>query len=147
MWSFQYHRWLPLVFDWCYDSLSYRYYWFHVWSWVANNGNHTEHIEAETTCPPFCRQPFPTHVLEWNIWISIAILLKLVPKCPINNIPALVEIIAWRRPGDKLLSGPVMVSLLTHICVARPRWVESVSTYFFFSNVTWGARSRNLGYD
>ena len=28
-----------------------------------------------------------------------------------------------RRPGDKPLSEPMMVSLLTHICVTRPRWV------------------------
>ena len=34
---------------------------------------------------------------------------------------------AWRRPGDKPLSEPMMVSLLTHICVTRPQWVK-VST-------------------
>ena len=27
------------------------------------------------------------------------------------------------RPGDKPLSEPMMVSLLTHICVTRPKWV------------------------
>ena len=42
----------------------------------------------------------------------------------INNIPALVQIMAWRRPGDKPLSEPMMVSLLTHICVTRPQWVN-----------------------
>ena len=31
---------------------------------------------------------------------------------------------AWRRPGDKPLSEPMMVSLLTHVCVARPQWVK-----------------------
>ena len=31
---------------------------------------------------------------------------------------------AWRRPGDKPLSEPTMVSLLTHICVTRPQWVK-----------------------
>ena len=31
---------------------------------------------------------------------------------------------AWRRPGDKPLSEPMMVSLLTHLCVARPQWVK-----------------------
>ena len=31
---------------------------------------------------------------------------------------------AWRRPGDKPLSEPMMVSLLTHICVTRPQWVK-----------------------
>ena len=31
----------------------------------------------------------------------------------------------WRRPGDKPLSEPMVVSLLTHICVARPEWVKT----------------------
>ena len=31
---------------------------------------------------------------------------------------------AWRRPGDKPLSEPTMESLLTHICVTRPQWVN-----------------------
>ena len=30
------------------------------------------------------------HFLEWQLWISVAISLKFVPKCPINNIPALL---------------------------------------------------------
>ena len=60
-----------------------------------------------------------------NVWISIKISLKFVPKGPINNIPALVQIMAWRRSGDKPLSEPMMVSLPTHICVTRPQWVNS----------------------
>ena len=36
-----------------------------------------------------------------NVWISIKISLRFVPKGPINNIPALVQIMAWRRSGDK----------------------------------------------
>ena len=47
--------------------------------------------------------------LNENISISMKISLKFVPKGPINNIPALVHIMAWRRPGDKPLSEPVMV--------------------------------------
>ena len=31
---------------------------------------------------------------------------------------------AWRHPGDKPLSEPMMVSLLTHISVTRPQWVQ-----------------------
>ena len=34
--------------------------------------------------------------------------LKFVPKNPIDNIPALVQTMAWRRPGDKPLSQPMM---------------------------------------
>ena len=62
--------------------------------------------------------------LNENIWISIKISLKFVPKCVINNIPALVQIMTWRRPGDKPLSEPLMVRLPTNICVTRPQWVK-----------------------
>ena len=63
-----------------------------------------------------------------NIRILIEISLRFVPKCPIKNTPALVQIMAWRRPGDKPLSEPMMVSLPMHICVTRPQWVNSLST-------------------
>ena len=56
-----------------------------------------------------------------NVRIFIEISLKFVPKGPINNIPTLVQIMAWRRPGDKRLSEPMMISSPTHICVARPQ--------------------------
>ena len=46
-------------------------------------------------------------------------------KDPINSILALVQMMAWRLPGDKPLSEPMLVSLLTHICVTRPQWVKS----------------------
>ena len=44
---------------------------------------------------------------------------------PMNNIPVLVQIIAWRRPGGKPLSESVMLILLTHICVTPPEWVKA----------------------
>ena len=50
--------------------------------------------------------------------------LRCVSKVRINNIMALVQIIAWRRSGDKPLSEPMMVSLLTHLCVTRPQWID-----------------------
>ena len=31
---------------------------------------------------------------------------------------------AWRRPGDKPLSEPMLVFVPTHICVTRPQWVS-----------------------
>ena len=45
--------------------------------------------------------------LNENIRISIKISLKFVPEGPINNIPALVQKMAWRRLGDKPLSEPM----------------------------------------
>ena len=59
--------------------------------------------------------------LNENIGISINSSLKFVPKGQINNIPSLVQIMAWRRPGDKPLSEPMMVRIPTHICVTRPQ--------------------------
>ena len=59
-----------------------------------------------------------------NVWILIWISLKFVPKGPINNIPALVQIMVWCRAGDKPLSEQMIVSLPTHICVTRPQWVN-----------------------
>ena len=63
-----------------------------------------------------------------NAQISIEISLKFVPKGPITNTPALVQIMAWHRPGDKPLSEPKMVRLPTHICITRPQWVNCLSS-------------------
>ena len=39
--------------------------------------------------------------LNENLWVPIKISLTFVPKGPINNISALVQIMTCRRPGDK----------------------------------------------
>ena len=74
----------------------------------------------------FADDIFKCIFLNENVWIPIKISLKFVLKGPINNIPALVQIMAWRRPGDKPLSEPMMVSLLIHICVTRPQWIKLI---------------------
>ena len=38
-----------------------------------------------------------------NIWISIKISLKFVPRGPIHNNSALIQVMVWRRTGDKPL--------------------------------------------
>ena len=72
----------------------------------------------------FADDIFTCIFLYENARILLEISLKFVPKDAINNIPALVQIMAWRRLGDKPLSEPMMVWLLTHICVTRPQWVK-----------------------
>ena len=47
--------------------------------------------------------------LNENVWISIENSLKFVHRVPIDNNPALVQIMAWCRPGATPLSEPVMV--------------------------------------
>ena len=72
----------------------------------------------------FADDTFKCIFLNENAWISIKISLKFVSIGPIKNIPALVQIMAWRRPGDKPLSEAMMANLPTHICVSRPEWVN-----------------------
>ena len=72
---------------------------------------------------------FSNDIFNWiflneDAWISINISLKFVPRGPINNIPTLVQVMAWHRSGDKPLSETRMVRLPTHICVTRPQWVK-----------------------
>ena len=44
--------------------------------------------------------------------ILIQISLKFVPEGPINNNPALVQIMAWRRSGDKPISEPTLTQFI-----------------------------------
>ena len=63
-----------------------------------------------------------------NIWISMNISLRFVSCGQIKNIPVMVQIMAWHLRGNKPLSEPMMVNLLTHICVnicvTRSQWVN-----------------------
>ena len=67
----------------------------------------------------FADDIFKCIFLDENVSIAVKISPKFVPKDPINNIPALVQIMACRLDGQ-----PMMVSLPMHICVARPQWVK-----------------------
>ena len=72
----------------------------------------------------FADDIFKCIFLNRNWWISPKISLNFVPEVRINNIPVLIQIMAWCRSGDKPISGRMMVILLTHICVTRPQWVK-----------------------
>ena len=81
---------------------------------------HVPHNQGRSDGPFLCSQPHPTNrdsgrnynttlrprrngqyfaddILKHIFfnWISINITLKFVPKCPINSIPALVQMMAW----------------------------------------------------
>ena len=45
--------------------------------------------------------------LNVNDKIPIQISLKFIPTSPIDNKPTLVQVMAWRRTGDKQLSEPM----------------------------------------
>ena len=46
--------------------------------------------------------------MNGNIWISIKISLKFVPKGSVNNIPVLFQIMVWCRVGDNPPSEPML---------------------------------------
>ena len=50
--------------------------------------------------------------LNEKVRIAIQILLKFVPKGPIENKSALVLVMAWHRTGDKRLPEPMMTHLM-----------------------------------
>ena len=98
-------------------------------------------LRSRQNGPHFANDIFKCIFLNKNVWIPIKISLKIVPKGPINNIPALVQIMAWHRPGNRPLSEPMLVSLLTHICVTRPQWVNRYSTFGCVGRDTSGKNS------
>ena len=46
------------------------------------------------------------------------------------NIPALIQIYAWHRPGDKTLSVPILVRLPTRICVTWSQLFKIWISYY-----------------
>ena len=91
-------------------------------------------LEVKTSRPrqnghQFADDIFKSIFLNENVWISIKISMKFVPTGPINNIPALVQIRACRRPGNKPLPEPLMVRLSTNICITRPQLVNPMSPW------------------
>ena len=79
-------------------------------------------LRPRQICRHFADDIFKCILWNENARISLKFSPKLVPKMRINNIPALVQMMAWRRSDDKPLSEQMMISLLTHICVTRPHW-------------------------
>ena len=84
------------------------------WS-LAGDGPLLNTLRPRQNGSHFADDTFKCIFLNENVIISIKISLKFVPKDPINNIPALVQIMAWRQAGNKPLSELMMVSLLTHL--------------------------------
>ena len=55
---------------------------------------------------------------------------NLFPRVQLTIFQHWFQIMAWRRPGDKPLSEPMVVSLLMHICITRPQWVTGAHPLF-----------------
>ena len=131
-------------------SWLYVMYFLGKWRWTSQAARALLTYWCRDKMAPFRRRYFQIIFLNENVRISIKISLKFVPKVHINNNRPLVQIMAWRRPGDKPLSEPMMESLLTQICVTRPQWLkhafddgvllccaESTRSYLRLSGYIW----------
>ena len=78
-------------------------------------------LMAEKKWPLFSRWQFAMYFLVWKC-IKFQDLTQLGSWRSNYNFAALVQIMAWRRPGDKPLSESMMVGLPTHIYVTGPQW-------------------------
>ena len=118
------------------------YYWIHISSfpqWIIDNTHLALEGEVQGIFNTLrLRQDgwhsadhiFKYIFLNGDVWILINISQKFVPKGPIINIPALVQITAWHWPGNKPLSEPMIIRLSTHSCVTQPQWNVGPMLYF-----------------
>ena len=104
---------LVQVMAWCRQATSY--YLNHCWPrspmpYVVTRPQWVNTLRLRQNGFHFADDIFKCIFLNENVWISLEFSLKIFPKVPINIIPALVQIMAKHRPGDKLLSESMMVS-------------------------------------
>ena len=95
-----------------------------LWIWQLFHGSCHERFGTKTPMDRFVvRWKMSYHKIirrpghKSHVSIPIQISLKFVYKIQISDIPSLVKIMTWRRPGDKPLSEPVMARLATLILI------------------------------
>ena len=70
--------------------------------------------------------------LNENVWISLKISVKFVPKVWLNNIPALVPIMAWHRPGWGIKRGRASSGIVLSPIRSRYRSTTSRCSGFLY---------------
>ena len=116
-----------IFWHWCINSICIKYSNHNVYSAAISLSvmHHVNSlIEAETKFISFCTpfsNVFPWIKIYW-FWLKF---VGVYFKGLIDNIPALVQIMAWHRSGDKPLSEPMTNILLRHICITRPQRVNT----------------------
>ena len=92
------------------------------------------HSKARTKWGQFYRWHFQVQFFFYeNLFVFfIQISLKFVSKISINNGPVQwVQIMTWHPAGDKPVADPCRPSLLMHICITGPQWVNMWCAYCF----------------
>ena len=81
----------------------------------------------------FADDTFKCIFVKENVRIFIKLSVQFVPRGPVNNIPALVQIIARRRPGDKPLPEPMMVYWRIYISLGPNELITRLGTKWLTS--------------
>ena len=91
----------------------------------------------EQTGRPFGNDIVKPIFMNPHHYVLIKISQKFVPGCPVENKPALVQVMAWRQPDDEPLLEPILMadwSIYIYICVVRPRF-ENIYLYCISLNI------------
>ena len=107
------------------------------WVYIISN---IRYVEAKT--PRYNGRHFANGIFKWfflneKVWISSMILLKCVPRCPIYNKPAVVQIMACHQAASCYLNQ-WWPRLLTVICVTWHQRVQ-LKRYMFGFNILYNA--------
>ena len=82
-------------------------------------------------------------VFTWmKMVVPIQVSLKYISMSPINSKLALVQVMAWRRAGDKPLPELMMTQLIHAYVRQKGRWVTGIDTKIEVSPTTWEAHPR-----
>ena len=84
-------------------------------------------LNCNGRCITWFADIFKRIFINKNYSILILISLKFAPNGVIDNKATLVQVMAWRRKGDKPLPDPMLSISPTHICVTRERSVKVIS--------------------
>ena len=74
----------------------------------ASLGHELTHLPLYKMAAILADDNFKCIFLNENDRIPLRISLKFVPRSPIHNKLALVQVMTWRRTGDKPLSEPML---------------------------------------
>ena len=70
------------------------------------------HLRLDKMAATLADDNFKCIFLNENDRIPIRFSLKFVPRSPIDNKPAFVRVMAWRRTGDKPLPEPMLTQFI-----------------------------------
>ena len=107
-----------VVYCWCSRILrnTRPLQWRHMRGIASQNPGYTTicltHLPLDKMAAILADGNFNCIFLNENDRIPIQISLKYVPMSPIDNKPELVQVMAWRRAGDKPLPGPMITQFI-----------------------------------